>query len=52
MTHESQLQNVGEKRVQDFFRLPLGMLSTVEVRTYVVDDNKLKHSCVEIASKD
>jgi len=34
--------------VQDFFRLPLGMLST----TFVVDDNRIKHSCVEILSKD
>mmetsp|Transcript_28792 Transcript_28792/g.35629 ORF Transcript_28792/g.35629 Transcript_28792/m.35629 type:complete len:140 (+) Transcript_28792:322-741(+) len=28
------------------------MLSTVECRTFVVDDNRIKHSCVEILSKD
>ena len=28
------------------------MLHSVEVRTFVVDDNRIKHSCVEILSKD
>ena len=28
------------------------MLFSVEVRTFVVDDNKIKHSCVELVSKD
>lgn len=50
--NESLLQYVGKTRVQDFFRLPLGMLSSVDVRTFVVDDNRIKHSCVEISTKD
>ena len=46
------LAQVGKSRVQDFFRLPLGMLISVEVRTFVMDDNKIKHSCIELLSKD
>lgn len=49
---EQMLAQVGKSRVQDFFRLPLGMLTSVEVRTFVVDDNKIKHSCIELLSKD
>ena len=52
VTSEPQLSMVGKTRVQDFFRLPLGLLSTIEVRTFVGDDKKIKHSCIEIASKD
>ena len=28
------------------------MLHSAEVRTFVADDNKVKHSCVELCSKD
>lgn len=28
------------------------MLANVEVRTFVVDDNRIKHSCIELMSKD
>ena len=28
------------------------MLLKAEVRTFVVDDHKIKHSCIELASKD
>ena len=52
VTVDSQLQLVGKSRVQDFFRLPLGMLASAEVRTFVVDDNRIKHSCIELLSKD
>ena len=43
---------MGKSRVQDFFTLTLGMLLSVEVRTAVASDNQIKHSCVEIVSKD
>ena len=43
---------MGKSRVQDFFKLPLGMLLSTEVRTTVADDNKIKHSCIELLSKD
>lgn len=38
--------------MQDFFRFTLGSLSSVDVRTFVVDDNKIKHSCIELVNKD
>ena len=41
---------VGKSRVQDFFRLPLGMINAVEAKTY--DDNKIKHNYIEIIAKD
>ena len=50
--NDSVLNLVGKSRVQDFFRLPLGMLASCEVRTFVVDDNKIKHSCIELLGKD
>ena len=46
------LQSVGKSRVQDFFRFTLGLLCSVDVRTFVVDDNRIKHSCIELATKD
>jgi len=52
VTSDAQLHLIGKSRVQDFFRLPLGMLAQAEVRTFVVDDNRIKHSCVELVSKD
>ena len=52
IANDATLALVGKSRVQDFFRLPLGMLSSAEVRTFVVDDNKIKHSCIELVSKD
>ena len=41
---------VGKSRVQDFFRLPLGMISAIEAKTY--EDNKVKHNYIEILAKD
>ena len=41
---------VGKSRVQDFFRLPLGIISTVEAKTY--EDNRIKHNYIEILAKD
>lgn len=46
------MQNVGKSRVQDFFRFTLGMLLSVDVRTFVVDDHRIKHSCIELVTKD
>ena len=49
---EFMVQNVGRSRVQDFFRFTLGMLLSVDVRTFVVDDHRIKHSCIELVTKD
>ena len=43
---------VGKARVQDYFMIPLGMLFSAEIRTFVGTDNKVKHSCIELMSKD
>ena len=43
---------IGKSRVQDYFTLPLGMLLSAEVRTKVESDNMIKHSCIELVSKD
>ena len=52
VTDEQKLAIVGKSRVQDFFRVPLGQLFSIDVRTFVQDDNKIKHSCIEMATKD
>ena len=43
---------MGKAHVQDFFMIPLGMLFSAEIRTFVGTDNKVKHSCIELMSKD
>ena len=43
---------VGRSRVQDFFRIPLGLIYSIDVRTYAVTDNRIKHSCIELLTKD
>ena len=51
-TNRYTLQMLTLPSVRDFFKVPLCLILSVEVRTYVKDDNKLKHSCVEVITKD
>ena len=49
---EQDLQMLGRSRVRDYFRIPMGLIHSVDVRTYAVTDNKIKHSCIELVTKD
>ena len=50
--NDAKLKFVGHTRVHDFFRLPLGILSSVESKAAVIEGEKVKHSRLEILSKD
>ena len=46
---------MGKSRVQDYFRVPLGMIFSVEVKSHnVTDDNneRIKHGHMELLCKD
>ena len=44
---------IGKARVADFFRMPLGLIFSIELKMKAIhDDVRLKQSVVEIVSKD
>ena len=50
---KSALDTLAKSRVQDYFRMPLGLISSVEVHTSAsADKEKSKHGRVEILCKD
>jgi hypothetical protein len=43
---------MNQPNLRAFFTVPLGMILSIELRTFQKDDNRTKISCVEIVSKD